>query len=79
MVTLAEGLRLAGAFAGAVGGALLALEFFQVPSYVNYEPELDSWNVEVRPTEVTEHTFLGQAGGLLVALGFSLLFLGEFL
>ena len=79
MVTLAEGLRLAGAALGAVGGALIALEFFQVPSYVSYDPDFDSYDIDIAPSELTEHTFLGRAGGLLIGVGMSLLFLGELL
>lgn len=79
MVSLAEGLRLAGAFLGAVGGALIALEFFQLPSYVSYDPDFDSYDIDIAPSEVTEHTFLGRVGGLLIGVGFALLFLGEFL
>ncbi|GAA0258245.1 MULTISPECIES: hypothetical protein [Halobaculum] len=79
MVTVAEGVTLAGAALGAVGGALVALEFFQVPSYVTYEEEWDSYDVDIAPAEVTEHTNLGRVGGLLVSLGFTLLFVGELL
>lgn len=79
MVTLGEGVRLAGAAAGAVGGALIALEFFQVPSYVNYQEEWDSYDVDIAPAEVREHTNLGRVGGFLVSVGFALLFVGELL
>lgn len=79
MVALAEGVRLTGAALGAVGGALVALEFFQLPSYVTYEEEWDSYDIDIAPANVTEHTNLGRVGGLLVSLGFTLLFLGELL
>ena len=79
MVALAEGVRLTGAALGAVGGALVALEFFQLPSYVTYEEEWDSYDVDIAPATVTEHTNLGRVGGLLLSLGFTLLFLGELL
>ncbi|MFC7136880.1 hypothetical protein [Halobaculum litoreum] len=79
MVAIAGGVRLVGAALGAVGGALIALEFFQVPSYVSYQEEWDSYDIDIAPAEVTEHTALGRAGGLLVALGFALLFVGELL
>ncbi|MFB6127574.1 MAG: hypothetical protein ABEJ79_09830 [Halolamina sp.] len=78
-MTVAETLRLVGAALGAVGGALLFVEFFQVPSYVRYQEELGSWDVDLAPSEVTEHTWLGRVGALSVSLGFALLFLGEFL
>ncbi|UIO98623.1 hypothetical protein Hbl1158_08640 [Halobaculum sp. CBA1158] len=79
MVALGAGVRLAGAALGAVGGALIAVEFFQVPSYVSYQEEWDSYDVDIAPNEVKEHTILGRAGGLLVSLGFALLFVGELL
>jgi len=79
MVALAEGIRLTGAALGAVGGALIALEFFQMPSYVSYQEEWNSYDIDIAPDEVTEHTNLGRVGGLLVSLGFALLFLGELL
>lgn len=79
MVELAATVRLAGAALGAVGGALVALEFFQQPSYVRYEPEFDSYDIDIAPEELTEHTWLGRAGGLLVAAGFALMFVGELL
>lgn len=79
MVTLAQGLRLAGAALGAVGGALVFVEFFQLPSYVEYQGEFDTYDVDIAPGTVTEHTTLGRVGALLVSVGFALLFLGEFL
>ncbi|WP_435129686.1 hypothetical protein [Halobaculum sp. D14] len=77
MVTLAEVLRLAGAALGAVGGTLLFLELFQVPSYVRYNEEFGSYDIDIAPNELTEHTNLGRAGALLISVGFTLLFLGE--
>ncbi|ESP88838.1 hypothetical protein [Candidatus Halobonum tyrrellensis] len=78
MVTLAQGLRLVGAALGAVGGALVFVEFFQLPSYVSYQEEFDSYDLDIAPATVTEHTTLGRVGSLLVSVGFALLFLGEF-
>ena len=78
MVTLAEALRLAGAALGAVGGALVFVEFFQLPSYVDYQDEFDSYDVDIAPRTVTEHTTLGRLGGFLLSAGFALLFFGEF-
>lgn len=76
-MAIAESLRLAGAALGTVGGVLLFLELFQVPSYVRYQEDLGSWDVDLTPTEVTEHTWLGRIGALSVSLGFALLFVGE--
>ncbi len=77
MVGVVETIRLVGAALGAVGGALIALEFFQQPSYVDYSPEFDSYEVQMNPQELTEHTWLGRAGGLLISVGFTLLFVAE--
>lgn len=79
MVTLAEGLRLAGAALGTVGGLLVFVEFMQYPSYVEYRADFDSYDINIAPDELREHTRLGRAGGLLVGAGFALLFLGELL
>jgi hypothetical protein len=76
MVAVGEALRLAGSALGAVGGLLVFVEFFQTPNYVNYNREFDDYEVEMSPREVREHTWLGRAGGLLVGVGFALLFVG---
>lgn len=79
MVETVTALRLAGYAIGALGAMLLFMEFFQQPSYVEYEPEFDSYTVNISPVEVTEHTWIGRVGALLVALAFALLFLATFL
>lgn len=79
MVEAVTALRLAGYAVGALGGVLVFAEFFQQPSYVEYEPEFDSYSVEISPTEVTEHTWLGRTGALLVALAFALEFVATLL
>lgn len=76
MVTIAEGVRLAGSFLGAVGGLLLFVELFQTPSYVEYNRDFDDYDLDMAPQEVREHTWLGRTGGLLVGVGFALLFVG---
>jgi len=74
MITLSLALTLAGDAIGALGGLLVFVEFFQFPSYLEYEPEFDSYNFDISPLEVTEHTWLGRIGGLCVAVGFALQF-----
>ena len=74
-----ELLRVVGAACGAVGGALLFVEFFQLPTYVTYDEEFESYDVDLAPDEVREHTWLGRLGGLGVSLGFALLFVSELL
>lgn len=79
MVTLVSALTLAAYVLGALGGVLVFLEFFQVPSYVQFDEDLGAYNVDIAPDEVREHTWLGRLGGLCIALCFVLLFIAEFL
>lgn len=79
MVTLVEGLQLAGYAAGALGGVLLFLELFQLPNYVNYDPDYDDYNVDMAPAEVRQYTWAGRVGALLVALAFALQFVAVLL
>lgn len=74
MVTLVDAVRLAGFAIGALGGVLVFLEFFMEPSYVDYDPDFDSYSLDLSPTTVTEHTWIGRVGGLCVAVGFALQF-----
>ena len=79
MVEVVTALRLAGHALGAVGGVFLFLEFFQLPNYVNYEPEFGEYNLDIAPGDVTEHTWFGRIGALLIAVAFSLQFFATFL
>ncbi|MFW6003364.1 MAG: hypothetical protein ACOCPT_02975 [Halanaeroarchaeum sp.] len=72
-------LRLAGAAFGAVGAILLFIEFFQVPSYVRYDKDFESYNLEISPATANEYTWFGRVGALALALGFSLQLLAGFL
>jgi len=78
-MALAETLRLAAYALGALGGVLVFVEFFQVPSYIQYKPDFQQYNVDLNPVEVTEHTWAGRIGGLLIALAFALLFVATLL
>ncbi|MFB6131705.1 MAG: hypothetical protein ABEJ28_12905 [Salinigranum sp.] len=78
-MNIAELLRLAGFALGALGGVLVFIEFFQVPSYVEYDDSIQSYSLDLAPSEVREHTWIGQVGGFAVALGFALLFVAELL
>ena len=75
MVEFVTALRLVSSGAGALGGVLLFVELFQLPSYVEYEEEFGEYNVDIAPMDVTEHTWLGRTGALLVAVAFALEFL----
>lgn len=79
MAGLASTLSLLGYALGTLGGVLVFLEFFQVPSYVAFDEDLGAYNLDIAPEQVREHTWLGRVGGLCLALGFALLFLGAFL
>lgn len=64
---------------GALGGVLLFVELFQLPSYVSYRENLGSYNLSVSPTDAREYTWAGRVGALLVALAFALQFVATFL
>ena len=76
---LPELLRAVGAAVGCAGGALLFVEFFQMPTYVTYDEEFGGYDLDLAPGEVREHTWLGRVGSLGVSLGFALLFVAELL
>lgn len=78
-IGVAVALELAGYALGAVGAVLLFFEFFQLPSYVEYEPEFNDYTVDISPSEVTEHTLVGRVGAFLVAVAFALEFFAVFL
>lgn len=66
-------LELAAYALGATGAALLFLELFQSPSYVEYDTGRGSYRIHSLPDEVDEHTWLGRIGALLLAAAFLLL------
>jgi len=74
MVAVANALRLLGSALGALGGALVFAEFFQLPSYVEFNAEFEDYRIETAPGTVREHSWIGRIGGLCVAAGFALLF-----
>lgn len=79
MVDYAGAVALVGYALGALGGVLLFMEFFQLPSYVEYRAEYKYYNVSLSPNEVDEYTWIGRTGALLVALAFALQFLAALL
>ena len=79
MVTLRHALSLASAALGALGGLLLFVEFFQLPSYVTYQPSYGSYNLAISPQEAREYSWAGRIGALLLALAFALLFVDALL
>lgn len=78
-MALAQSLALAGYALGALGATLLFAEFFVLPSYVEYDGERENYVVQMSPTEVVEHTWVGRAGAFGLALAFAVLFVAELL
>ncbi|MFB6227127.1 MAG: hypothetical protein ABEH88_00825 [Halobacteriales archaeon] len=70
---------LAGNAIGTVGGVLLFVEFFQLPSYISYEKEWDNWNIQVSPNEVQQYTAAGRIGAVMIAIAFALQFVATLL
>ena len=74
MVDLAGALQLAGYALGALGAGLLFIELFQLPSYLDYQPEFEDYTLTMSPENPAEYTAAGRVGALLLALAFALLF-----
>ena len=70
---------LAGYALGTLGGVLLFVELFQLPSYVDYEESFGSYHLTVSPRDAREYTWAGRIGALLIALAFALQFVAAFL
>jgi hypothetical protein len=79
MVAVAHVLELAGYALGALGGVLVFLEFFQLPSYVEFNEEFQDYSIDIKLDEAEEYTWLGRIGAFCIALAFSLLFVAAFL
>lgn len=79
MATIVETLRLAGPALGAIGAALLFIEFFQLPSYFRYDTDFESYSVDISPDDAQEYTWIGRIGAILLALAFGLQFVAQFL
>ena len=78
-MTIVELLRLAGYALGALGGVLVFIEFFQIPSYVEFDEDFEQYNISYTPMEMREHTWIGRVGGFCLALGFAALFVAQLL
>lgn len=68
-------IALAGYAIGAFGSLLIFIELFQLPSYVEYKPKLNRYDLQTKPIEMRQYTIAGKAGALMVALAFSLEFI----
>lgn len=79
-MNVAEIIRLAGFALGALGSVLVFVEFFQMPTYVEYEPQFGTYSLDLSPgEELQEHSWVGRIGAMAVALAFALLFVSELL
>lgn len=79
MVDMVTTIQLAGSALGALGAVMLFAEFFQLPSYLKYKSDIDSYTLEMAPAEVYEYSWLGRIGALLLAVAFALQFLATLL
>lgn len=79
MAALTPTLRLAAGALGVLGAMLLFIEFFQVPSYLEYNADIRSYSFDLSPDDAAEYTWFGRAGALLLALAFALQFFAAFL
>lgn len=79
MVAYSVAVELAGYALGALGGVLLFVELFQLPSYIDYQEGYGSYNVSISPNDAREYTWAGRTGALMIALAFALEFLAVFL
>ena len=77
--TAAVVVSLAGYALGALGGVLVFVELFMLPSYVSYQENYGSYNIAMSPQEASEYTWAGRVGALLIALAFALQFVATFL
>lgn len=71
-------LRIAGYALGAVGAALLFVETFQLPNYVEYDAEFGAYTLQINPDDASEYTWIGRIGALLLAVAFASLFVAAF-
>lgn len=79
MVAISSALALAGYALGALGGVLLFIELFLLPSYVDYQEATGSYHLTIAPQDAREYTWAGRVGALLLALAFALQFVAAFL
>lgn len=79
MVAADTALSLAGYALGTLGATLVFVEFFQIPSYVQYKTNMGSYNINYSPTDAREYTWAGRIGALLVALAFAFQFVAALL
>lgn len=74
MVDVGSALALTGYAIGAIGAGLVFIEFFQMPNYIEYDTDFQSYNVQITPTAVQEYSWAGRIGAFLIAVAFALEF-----
>jgi hypothetical protein len=67
-------ISLVGYALGTLGGGLVFIELFQLPSYVSYDESFGSYNIKISPKDARQYTWAGRVGALLIALAFALQF-----
>jgi hypothetical protein len=78
-MAIATQLSLAGSALGVIGAMLLFVEFFQLPSYVRFDTDFESYSVEISPNDAKEYTMFGRAGAVLIGVAFALQLMATFL
>ncbi len=78
-MALATQLSLVGWAIGVVGAMLLFVEFFQLPSYVRFDKDFESYSVEISPNDASEYTAFGRAGAVLIGIAFAFQLTATFL
>lgn len=79
MVAYSLMVSLAGYALGTLGGVLVFVEFFQLPSYVEFVENFGHYQVTMSPQDAREYTWAGRIGALLLALAFALQFVAALL
>ena len=78
-MAIASQLSLAGSALGVLGAMLLFVEFFQLPSYVRFDTDFESYSVNISPNDATEYTWFGRSGAILIGVAFALQLTATFL
>ena len=72
-------LSLLGSALGVLGAMLLFVEFFQLPSYVQFDADFESYSVQISPNDAAEYTAFGRIGAILIGIAFAVQLTATFL
>lgn len=78
-MAIATQLSLIGSAVGVLGAMLLFVEFFQLPSYVRFDKDFESYSVDISPNDATEYSTFGRTGAVLIGVAFALQLTATFL